>query len=301
MATNGTIETEAPCVDVITPTLGRPSLETAISSALAQPETARVILVDDSREGLSRSPSDSRVCALRTGGRTGAANARNAGMAASSAPYVAFLDDDDVWLPGHLADAVSELRRRPRVSIYCSRGLVVGTGRPGRIEPVELLGERALGDYFYGPDSWRSRCRRVLTSSIVFTADLRDHPMDPDLAMSEDTWWLLTAQRERGARIHQSEHIGLLMRADEGRESARLGERDIVAWAHRLEGIHRGAGPGYLIGDLGRSAARAGRAAEVRALAKPLLDLPGGRRWLPKLATEYVASALLGARARLRG
>jgi glycosyltransferase involved in cell wall biosynthesis len=46
--------------------------------------------------------TDDRVALLRLDCSRGAAAARNAGLAATSAGLVAFVDDDDVWLPGKL-------------------------------------------------------------------------------------------------------------------------------------------------------------------------------------------------------
>ena len=54
---------------------------------------------------------------LRLDEGQGVALARNRGLAEVSAPWVAFLDDDDVWAPGHLAamlDAVDAADADPR-------------------------------------------------------------------------------------------------------------------------------------------------------------------------------------------
>lgn len=82
----------------------------AVESALAQPETAEVILVEDG------SPDDSlQVCKAladthekvhlyqHTGGvNRGAGPSRNLGIQNSACPYIAFLDADDFYLPGRL-------------------------------------------------------------------------------------------------------------------------------------------------------------------------------------------------------
>jgi glycosyltransferase involved in cell wall biosynthesis len=47
----------------------------------------------------------------------GMAASRNVGVAHSSAPYLAFLDGDDVWVPGKLAEQVDLLERLPDVAM----------------------------------------------------------------------------------------------------------------------------------------------------------------------------------------
>ena len=45
----------------------------------------------------------------------GAAAARNTGMVAATGEYLAFLDDDDLWLPEHLRGHLAMLAARPEL------------------------------------------------------------------------------------------------------------------------------------------------------------------------------------------
>ena len=104
----------------IIPTHGRPghlsrSLESVLQQTLAP---AEIIVVDDLDDGPTAAIV--QVMALRTEiplrrilnrAHPGASGSRNAGAAASRAEFLAFLDDDDVWYPEHLARAVAELNR----------------------------------------------------------------------------------------------------------------------------------------------------------------------------------------------
>lgn len=103
--------TTTPDVDVVVPTVGRPSLA-ALLQALATghgPWPGRVLLVDDRRhpEGpLVDVPAGlTSVVEVLRGRGAGPAAARNVGWRASSAEWIAFLDDD--VLPG--ADWLSRL------------------------------------------------------------------------------------------------------------------------------------------------------------------------------------------------
>lgn len=84
------------------------TLDRALASALAQPETAEVCVVDDgstdSTLALAQAwvARDSRVIALSQS-NAGPSVARNAAIAATRAPWIAILDADDFLLPGRLA------------------------------------------------------------------------------------------------------------------------------------------------------------------------------------------------------
>lgn len=102
-------------VDVVVPTVGRASLAPLVwSLARALPADAEIIVVDDRAHtaddadlGELAPAADARVRVLRSAGR-GPAAARNVGWRATSAPWVAFVDDDvDVplgWLRALEAD-----------------------------------------------------------------------------------------------------------------------------------------------------------------------------------------------------
>jgi HAD superfamily hydrolase (TIGR01662 family) len=107
-------------VDVIVPTVGRPSLQVLLDALAAAveaggPAPGRVVVVDDRRGG---GPLPLHVPAVlrplvevrRSGGR-GPAAARNAGWRRCRAPWVAFLDDDVVVPTTWLADLHADLRR----------------------------------------------------------------------------------------------------------------------------------------------------------------------------------------------
>lgn len=92
-------------VDVIIPTHSRAEfLRSALGSVLGQTfQDLAIIVVDDASDDhtpeVVRSFNDERIKYVRMDTNVGEARSRNTGLLHSNAPYVAFLDDDDEWLP----------------------------------------------------------------------------------------------------------------------------------------------------------------------------------------------------------
>ena len=102
----------------------------AIASVLVQGHRELdVVVVDDSSSDdsltLARAVDDPRVRVLSQA-RGGAAAARNRGVAASRAPYLAFLDSDDRWMPGKLALQMEALERREEIEIVFGHSCEIG-------------------------------------------------------------------------------------------------------------------------------------------------------------------------------
>lgn len=115
-----------PLVTVIVPTRDRPALLREALASVRRVEGADlrldVVVVDtgspDSGAADVAGAAGGRY--LRAAGR-GASAARNAGLRAAGGEFIAFLDDDDVWLPGHLRPHLEVLRARPEVGAVLGR------------------------------------------------------------------------------------------------------------------------------------------------------------------------------------
>jgi glycosyltransferase involved in cell wall biosynthesis len=103
-------------VGVVIPTRDRwPLLRTALASALDQDVVeTQVVVVDDGSTDQTAEEldalNDGRVRVLRHDRAKGVSAARNRGLEEVTAPWVAFLDDDDVWAPGHLSAMLGAVR-----------------------------------------------------------------------------------------------------------------------------------------------------------------------------------------------
>jgi glycosyltransferase involved in cell wall biosynthesis len=108
-----------PTVNAIVPTYNRPEdLRRAIASVLGQTFVdVGVIVVDDASSdhtpAVVAGIGDKRVTYFRHERNKGDAAARNLGLMNADCKYVAFLDDDDEWLPQKLATQVTMLDESP--------------------------------------------------------------------------------------------------------------------------------------------------------------------------------------------
>jgi len=116
-------ERGAPLVSVITPTYNRAHLlPRALESVLSQDfQDLELIVVDDGStdetpEVIARI-GDPRLRYIRFAENRGIGAARHAGVEAARADLIAFIDSDDVWLPGKLAYQVALFQEQPRIDV----------------------------------------------------------------------------------------------------------------------------------------------------------------------------------------
>lgn len=133
-----------PKVSIVLPTCDRPELLARALDSVAQQtfEDYEVVVVDDGREPhaadvVARRKDDRiRVC-RHTPGRQGGSAARNTGIKNSSAQLIAFLDDDDAWVPEKLALQVAAMEKAPKEVGFCVTGALVESEEGAHINRVE--------------------------------------------------------------------------------------------------------------------------------------------------------------------
>lgn len=125
----------------------------------------------------------------------GASAARNAGLRAATGDYLAFLDDDDVWLEGHIRPHLETLDAKPHLDGLI--GQVIYTD--SQLTPI--------GDPFPGsnPGDGDDLLRRMLSGyfpqigTLVTRIGVRDAigEFDPVLLGGQDLDWMLRIARRR--------------------------------------------------------------------------------------------------------
>jgi glycosyltransferase involved in cell wall biosynthesis len=125
-------------VAVIIPLYRAHYIEQALRSVLAQTRRPdEIIVIDDGSPDRAEitqavAPFGNRITLIRQPNQ-GAAAARNRGIAATNAEFIAMLDADDEWFPTFLAEQLAVLAANPTIDLVYSDGVITGrTGLAGQ-------------------------------------------------------------------------------------------------------------------------------------------------------------------------
>ena len=183
---------ESASVSVVITAYNRPDyLRTAIASVLEQTRPVSEIIVVDDCSPKDLQPTialfDFPIRYLRLPRNSGANHARNEGVRLARNPYVAFLDDDDIWLPDKLQFQLPELEQ----TVACIGGYeYLDTGKPC-IRNVDIINGDMLkqGNSFCG-----------MSGLICERRWLLENPFDETLGNGQD--WDIYIRLTSFASIH---------------------------------------------------------------------------------------------------
>lgn len=281
-------EAPGPRVSVVIPAFNREgTIRAAAESVLRQTfADFELIIVDDGSSDrtveVARSIPDPRVRVIAVGANRGISATRNRGIAEARAPWVAFQDSDDEWLPEKLGRQMAELDAMGEGAVAAFCGLLTIGG---------LDGGRGRTTLSYTPDR-RIPCRSgdilpeliktsfVSTQTLVArTADLRAiGGFDEELASIVD-WELALRLAARGPFAFIDEPL-VLQRfsansitrdpAKRVRSQTRIVEKHREMFARDPAVLHRHylmlSGGWRRLGELERARHYAARAREVKPL-----------------------------------
>jgi glycosyltransferase involved in cell wall biosynthesis len=306
-------------VAVVIPSRDRwPLLRTALATALAQEDVGvQAIVVDDGSTDVTPAElaalDDRRVRVLRNDRSRGVAAARNRALDHVTAPWVSFLDDDDVWAPGHLASMLRAVRAadvpRDRVGLVFSGHVDVDRDRRATgvspPEPVEDVREGLKRFNIVGGPS------RV----ILDTQALREAGgFDPDFSILADwdLWARVVAGREavrspenlvgymrHAANMHLDvdsllEEMAALKRKHAWEQGAKPARRPDDTMAYHVAGTYRATGRRFRAAQWYVRSYRArgerrdlGRAVGI-LLGERMIELSGMRQQTPVADPDFV-------------
>lgn len=203
----------APCVSVIVPAYNCVAyIRDAVESVLAQDyPNLEVIVVDDgSTDGTADAltPLQHRITLLRQP-NSGPAAARNRALAIAQGRYIAFLDADDLWLPGKLSAQMAYFAQHPDTSIVYGRWQRWHGDADGASESASPRGDDNNGtDIDEDASGWIYT--DMLLDSMIHSITVVAHRrvfdaiggFDESLRTGEDyDLWLRATQRFRVAKL----------------------------------------------------------------------------------------------------
>ncbi len=138
----GDLPPAGPAVSVVIPTHNRRELlAETLASVWAQTVPVEVIVVDDgSSDGTAESLEGQDVTVVRLDEPRGCGAARNVGVERTTAPWLAFCDDDDLWAPERLAAQLAVLADHPTARWATTGAVWIDQSR-------RILGGQAMPDY----------------------------------------------------------------------------------------------------------------------------------------------------------
>jgi glycosyltransferase involved in cell wall biosynthesis len=251
-----------------------------------------IIVVNDSHDESFEPPLPVDQLLWTGGGRKGG-HTRNRGVAASRGSLVAFLDDDDEWLPLKLAQQVEAHRVsvRPESTVISGRHVHVREGvesvsRPG--PDVLIRPGQSVTDYLFRRRLPQVGRASMYTSTLLAPRELAvSIPWREDLSRHQDWDWLARLEQDGGVRFQQIESV--VVRIQTGSRSSISASADweaSKAWADDVLGDD----PSYtdfVVGQTLRYALNARSVAGVKAIVEELTR----RRTLPSLGPTILGLA----------
>jgi glycosyltransferase involved in cell wall biosynthesis len=275
----------------------------AINSVLRQThqELEVIVVVDrpnsDTIDAV-RSLDDPRVRLVENPYSLTAGAARNAGADHATGEWVAFLDDDDEWLPTKLEKQISLAAGHPSTLVSCLSRVVTPTGtyvRPKTVYDNSI----PIAEYLFDRRTLFGGPGFMQTSTYLLPRALFDN-LRFEVDSPHDDWgFLLRLSKHEGARIKTVPEELTILYFEEQRPS--LTSRT-SSWAVSLRYldkiqpmITRRAYSGYCLSVVGERAAREGAYAAFPELLRRAFRNGSPRLWhvLPYLAYWLIPQKLL--------
>ncbi|HLY41000.1 MAG TPA: glycosyltransferase family 2 protein [Terracidiphilus sp.] len=228
-----------PLVTVVIPTRNRPALVCrAVRSVLEQTyKDLEIIVVLDGPDPRTVSAlsvfDDSRLRVIALENNVGGNEARNIGVREATGGWIAFLDDDDEWLPGKIAAQVAIARKQSRSNIVIATRYIVDRGTTRRVQPLRLprVGQ-PMSEYLFCEVpllGWRESFLG-LSTWMISKRFLQENPFRAEVRKNQDTDWLLRAVHDPGGQIIILEEPAAVFHCEERR--ARVSSSARFEWKY---------------------------------------------------------------------
>jgi len=177
---------------------------------------------------------DSRVRIAALKQRVGGADARNHGVNIATGEWVAFLDDDDEWLPEKLQAQLEAVMASTATAAIGTCKIIARTPRKDYVWPRRTPEEgEPISEYLLARRSLSRGEGSVQTSTFFVSRSLMlDQPFKSGQLKHQDTEWLLRAGSMPGAQIVFADQVLAIHYVEEerGSVSSKANWRYSLAW-----------------------------------------------------------------------
>jgi glycosyltransferase involved in cell wall biosynthesis len=214
-----------PLISVVIPTFNRPDLlKRAIESALAQTlKDIEVLVVINGPDNQTRADlkpiQDDRLHVLQIP-ESGASLARQAGVNAANSDWIAFLDDDDSWMPEKLALQWQMAQTSTAAWPIVTAKLIARTPKGDFVRPRRYPRENEpIAEYLLGRNSFFQGEGLIQTSTILAPKALLEQVPFRQIPKHQDWDWLIRAMEVPGTAITFVPEVLAVWYLEEGRSS----------------------------------------------------------------------------------
>ena len=242
-------------ISVVIPTYGRVSLNDSIESATFQSlkPSEILVVVDESKaeiSSVSTSITNHSLIRVIPSKGAGPASARNTGILESKYEYIAFLDDDDIWIESKLEsqmNMINSLHLSPKDYFVLSSSALYVTENYAIGQPNNLYtGSRFLESLY--KLTWRKTTSCIPTPTILIPTTLaKMNLFDEDLYLREDIHWLSNVEAN-GARIIQTSEALVLVNYEPDRSRSNESIKNVWKSFGKFYSINRKASFYFLFG-----------------------------------------------------
>jgi glycosyltransferase involved in cell wall biosynthesis len=232
-------------VSAVIPTRGRPELlQRAVRSALAQTLRAiEVVVVIDGEDPVTRlalqelEHQDGRVRVLALAASVGGSDARNRGVEVACGEWIAFLDDDDEWLPGKLQAQIDAVGISTAPVLIGTCRMIARTPGGDYVWPRRMPARNEqIGEYILARRTFTRGEGYIQTSTFFVRRSLMlAQPFKSGQLKHQDTEWVLRLARLPGAQVVFADEVLAIHNIEEDRPTV----SNKANWRYSLEWVRR--------------------------------------------------------------
>jgi glycosyltransferase involved in cell wall biosynthesis len=240
---------KVPTITVVVPTIGRASLINAVNSALRQTFPPVEILIVGHEfiklQGVIEQFADVPSVKVLTNKNGSASANRNQGVDMAIGSHIAFLDDDDIWMPEKLDKQIRALIEGDYDLISC-RCLYHGY-RNNVVPKKTYIGPQPFLESIYGRWSFMSRSFGIQMPTILVDSKVaRKVKFRLDFTEREDLLFVNEIQI-RGYKIKQLEDVLVSVHSAKPLSRRKVSIEQDLLWFEYLQARHSSLGWKFLV------------------------------------------------------